>query len=39
MPTMEALTSETPWHRLVADDSDWRDEDPQVLTCLLEQLS
>ena len=38
MPTMESLTSETPWHRLSADDTDWRDEDPQVLAYLLEQL-
>ena len=38
MPTMESLTSETPWHRLSADDADWRDEDPQVLAYLLEQL-
>ena len=38
MPTLESLTSETPWHRLSADDTDWRDEDPQVLAYLLEQL-
>ena len=38
MPTMEPLISETPWHRLVADEDDWRSEDPQVLAYLLEQL-
>ena len=38
MPTMEPLTSTTPWHRLNADEADWRDEDPQVLAYLLEQL-
>ena len=38
MPTMEPLISETPWHRLAADEDDWRDEDPQVLAYLLEQL-
>ena len=38
MPTMEPLISETPWHRLSADENDWRDEDPQVLAYLLEQL-
>ena len=38
MPTMEPLISETPWHRLVADEDDWRNEDPQVLAYLLEQL-
>ena len=38
MPTMEPLISETPWHRLSADEDDWRSEDPQVLAYLLEQL-
>ena len=38
MPTMEPMISETPWHRLVADEDDWRSEDPQVLAYLLEQL-
>ena len=38
MPTMEALTSATPWHRLAADEADWQAEDPRVLACLLEQL-
>ena len=38
MPTMEPLISETPWHRLAANEDDWRSEDPQVLAYLLEQL-
>ena len=38
MPTMEPLTSATPWHRLAADEADWQGEDPRVLACLLEQL-
>lgn len=38
MPTLEPLTSETPWHRLAASEADWKDEDPLVLARLLEQL-
>ncbi len=38
MPTLEPLTSETPWHRLGADEDDWTGEDPLILARLLEQL-
>ena len=38
MPNLTALKTDTPWFRLKASESDWKNEDPIILAQILEQL-